>query len=84
VLVALGATAAGSLFGPSFRLTQVRGEPLTWPPSAGPFAADETAVDVAFATIHPSAVLRAPSDERAAAYDAFVADLRAVAQAMPS
>jgi hypothetical protein len=29
-------------------------------------------------------VLRAPSDERAAAYDAFVADLRAVAQAMPS
>ncbi|HEU5265445.1 MAG TPA: uracil-DNA glycosylase family protein, partial [Jatrophihabitans sp.] len=84
VLVALGATAAGSLFGPSFRLTQVRGEPLTWPPSAGPFAADDTAVDVAFATIHPSAVLRAPSAERAAAYDGFVADLRAVAQAMPS
>jgi uracil-DNA glycosylase family protein len=80
VLVALGATAAGSLFGPSFRLTQARGEQLAWPPSAGPFADDETLVSAAFATIHPSAVLRA--DDREATYDGLVADLRVVAQAI--
>ena len=80
VLVALGATAAGSLFGPAFRLTHQRGEPLDWPPPGGPFADADTPVDVAFATIHPSAVLRA--EDRAATYDGLVADLRAVAAAL--
>jgi DNA polymerase len=83
VIVALGATAAGSLFGPSFRLTQHRGEQLPWPPPTGDFAADDTPVEAALATIHPSAVLRAPDDERAAAYDGLVADLRAAAAAAP-
>jgi uracil-DNA glycosylase len=82
VLVALGATAAGSLFGPSFRLTKARGEQLAWPPTAGPFADDRTQVSAAFATIHPSAVLRAPAEDRAATYDGLVADLRAVARAI--
>jgi uracil-DNA glycosylase len=77
VLVALGATAAGSLFGPAFRLTQHRGTPLDWPPAAGDFAADDTPIDAAIATVHPSAVLRAPAEERAGAYDGFVTDLRA-------
>jgi uracil-DNA glycosylase len=77
VLVALGATAAGSLFGSAFRLTAHRGTPLDWPPDAGDFTADATPVEAALATIHPSAVLRAPAEERTSAYDGLVADLRA-------
>lgn len=80
VLVALGATAAGSLFGPGFRLTQHRGEVLEWPPAKGAFATDDTPVEAAFATIHPSAVLRAPDDDRADVYAGFVHDLRTVAE----
>ena len=34
------------------------------------------------ATTHPSAVLRAPDEGRAAAYDALVADLAVVARAL--
>lgn len=76
VLVALGATAAASLFGPIFRLTQQRGERLGWPPEAGSFAGDGSAVGAALATIHPSAVLRADPAVRDAYYDGLVADLR--------
>ncbi len=79
VVVALGATAAASLFGPSFRLTQHRGTPLGWPPEAGEFAGpagDALGVAHGLATIHPSAVLRADPDDRAAAYDGLVSDLR--------
>jgi uracil-DNA glycosylase family protein len=83
VLVALGATAAGSLFGSAFRLTQHRGEALEWPPATGPFAGTGPPVDAAFATIHPSAVLRAPDEDRAAAYDGLVADLRTAAGRLP-
>jgi uracil-DNA glycosylase len=79
VVVALGATAAGSLFGPAFRLTQHRGEVLTWPPPAGPFAGDNTPVEAALATLHPSAVLRAQPEDRQAYYDGLVADLRLAA-----
>jgi DNA polymerase len=82
VVVALGATAAGSLFGPGFRLTQHRGQPLDWPPPSGDFADDRTPVRVAFATIHPSAVLRAPDGEREAALAGLVEDLRAAAAAL--
>jgi len=78
-VVALGATAAGSLFGPAFRLTQHRGERLPWPPPAGPFAGDGTAVRGALATVHPSAVLRAPEGERDAAFGGLVDDLRTAA-----
>jgi len=79
VVVALGATAAGSLFGPSFRLTQHRGERLPWPPPAGSFAGDGSLVRAALATIHPSAVLRAPAEERDKAFAGLVADLRTAA-----
>jgi DNA polymerase len=82
VLVALGATAAGSLFGPGFRLTQHRGEALEWPPPSGDFAGDPTPVRAALATIHPSAVLRAPDDEREAAFAGLVADLGRAAAAL--
>jgi uracil-DNA glycosylase len=83
VLVALGATAAGSLFGPGFRLTQHRGELLAWPPARGDFAGDETPVQAAFATIHPSAVLRAPDSDRADTYAGLVHDLRTAAAQLP-
>lgn len=61
VVVALGATAARDLLGREFRLTRQRGEPQ---------AADGRTV---LATIHPSAVLRAP--DRDAMFDGLVADL---------
>src|SRR5918999_1406356 len=69
-LVCLGATAAQSVLGPKFKLMQQRGTVL---PSA--------LADRVVATIHPSAVLRAPDSEgRRAAYDSLVADLKVVAK----
>ncbi|MEP6852813.1 MAG: UdgX family uracil-DNA binding protein [bacterium] len=81
LVVALGATAAQSLFGPQFRVTQERGAVLSWPPTVGPFAGVQVAdtLSSALATIHPSAVLRAEPGERDAMYDGFVADLRTAA-----
>jgi DNA polymerase len=71
LLVALGATAAQSLFGKDFRVTQMRGKWIETPLAAK-----------AIATIHPSAILRTPDDLRDQAYGDFVADLRTVANAM--
>ena len=71
LVVLLGATAAKSVFGPSFRVTQTRGTVLAWPDDRGPSA---------LATIHPSAVLRA--DDRDAALAGLVADLRVVAEVL--
>ncbi len=82
VVVALGATAATSLFGKDFRLTEQRGRELPWPPDDGPFADDVLPVRVALATIHPSAVLRADPAVRQESYDSLVADLRIVARAI--
>jgi DNA polymerase len=74
LVVALGATAAKTLFGPSFRVTRSRGELMPWPASAQ-HPEDFPAVSIqALATIHPSAVLRA--DDRDAAYRGLVDDLR--------
>ena len=78
IVVALGATAAGTLFGSAFRLTSSRGARLAWPPDAGSFTTDPTPVDAAVATIPPSAVLRAEPQDRDAYYDGLVADLRVV------
>jgi DNA polymerase len=83
VVVALGATAAQALLGSSFRVTKQRGVLMPWPPERGPYAKDEDAAVHAgyvLATIHPSAVLRA--DDREAAYEGLVADLRVVAEAL--
>ena len=72
VLVLLGATAAKALLGSSFRVTQHRGELL-----------DSELAPVVTATIHPSAILRAPDDEaRQAEREAFAKDLRVVAKAL--
>lgn len=65
LLVLLGATAAQSLMGPTFRVTQHRGTVMPTPIGVQ-----------AVATVHPSSVLRAPDDAaRAAAMAAFIEDL---------
>jgi DNA polymerase len=70
VLVCLGATAAQSLLGPAFRVTQQRGEWI-----ASPLAPR------VMATVHPSSILRAPDDEaRTLQMQQFVSDLKIVAE----
>ena len=70
ILICLGATAAKALLGPSFRVTKSRGK----------FVESELAPLVT-ATVHPSSILRARTDEeREAAYEQFVADLMVVAK----
>jgi len=76
VLVALGATASQSLFGPSFRLSQHRGEVLHLP---DPSPADAGVDPLVLVTIHPSAILRG-GDAREEMYAGLVADLRQAAQ----
>ena len=79
VVVCLGATAAQSVLGPQFKLMQQRGRVLPSPPSLGSGEAGSQMRVVA--TIHPSAVLRAPDSEgRRAAYDSLVADLKVAAK----
>lgn len=68
LVVCLGATAASSLLGPSFRVTRQRGVPV------------ERDGLLLLATVHPSSILRAPDDEaRRQALEGFVADLRQAA-----
>ena len=70
IILALGATAAQALFGKAFRVTRDRGRLV--PSNLAPFA---------FATVHPSALLRAPDEEtRRHEIQRFVADLRKVAE----
>jgi uracil-DNA glycosylase len=74
VLVLLGATAAQALLGPEFRLTQNRGR----------FVDSDFAPHL-IATLHPSAILRAPDPEsRRIARASFVEDLRLVAMQVAS
>jgi uracil-DNA glycosylase len=70
-VVVLGATAGRSLFGEGFRVGEMRGRLLEAP---------DLGVEWAVATVHPSAVLRAP--DRTDAFDALVADLRVAAAAL--
>src|SRR5713101_1129490 len=71
-LVCLGATAAQALFGPSFRVTKSRGR--LFPSPLAPLAA---------ATIHPSAILRAPdSQARRLETRRFVRDLAGIGKAI--
>jgi uracil-DNA glycosylase family protein len=67
LIVALGATAAQELLGNKFRVTEQRGRPVV-----SPWA------DAVFATVHPSAVLRAPGDAREQARREFFEDLERV------
>lgn len=79
-VVALGAVAASSLFGPKFRVTQSRGVELPWPPPDGPFASSSVPASFALATVHPSSVLRGDPAQREELLGGLVADLRVAAQ----
>jgi DNA polymerase len=73
MIVCLGATAAQSLLGSGFRVTQNRGEPITdtkWAPWV-------------MATYHPSALLRVPDEEmREQLHGQFLNDLKLIAKQM--
>jgi DNA polymerase len=71
-IVCLGATAAQTLLGRTFRVTEHRGE-LVGSPLA----------TLVMATVHPSSILRAPDDAtRRAELARFVRDLAGVAEAL--
>jgi uracil-DNA glycosylase family protein len=78
VVVLLGATAAKSLLGSDFRLTQHRGEVLALPEND--LSVDLDVKPRVVATVHPSAILRGPPVDREKAFDALVADLRVAAR----
>ena len=70
VIVALGATAAGSLFGRPMPILKARGRPM-------PLDGEATG----FVTVHPSYLLRLPdAAAKETGFRAFVADLRAAAE----
>jgi uracil-DNA glycosylase len=71
LVVALGATAGQTIFGPTFRVTRERGKVLS----------SKLAPKVV-ATVHPSSLLRQPDEEsREREYLLFVRDLRVALQA---
>jgi uracil-DNA glycosylase family protein len=73
VVVVLGATAAQTMLGSDFRVTQHRGEVIKGTPWA----------PAVMATVHPSSLLRAPDEEsRRRAHAAFEADFRAIKKQM--
>ncbi len=72
VIVALGATAAQALLGLKFRVTKQRGQFI-----------ESTLAPYIMATIHPSAILRAPDDEtRRLERRRFVDDLKKLARVL--
>ena len=82
VVVLLGATAAKSLLGSTFRLTQHRGEQLRIPAGAVPVGLNVNPRLVA--TAHPSSVLRGPPEDRETTFDALVTDLKFAAGLLPT
>jgi DNA polymerase len=69
VLVCLGATSAQALLGRDFKVSVQRGQDISTPLAPN-----------AVATVHPSSILRQPSDqERRREMDRFTADLKVVA-----
>ena len=72
LIVALGATAVRSVFGKPMTIGRIRGKVM--PLEGG---------GRMLATVHPSAILRAPDDEsRRGMFKAFVADLKTCARAL--
>lgn len=67
-LVCLGATASQALLGKDFKVSRQRGELVPSP-----------LADIVTGTIHPSSILRGPSEARAEAMKGFTADLAMVA-----
>lgn len=72
VVICLGATAAQAVYGRSFRVTKQRGRPI-----------DSPVAPHAFATVHPSSLLRHVDPEtRRREYEQFVADLQQAAASL--
>jgi uracil-DNA glycosylase len=74
IIVCLGATAAQSLLGRDFRVTEHRGKFLK-----------SSLAPIVMATVHPSSILRAPDEQtRHAEMKRFIADLKNISQALDS
>jgi len=74
IIVCMGATAAQSLLGRDFRVTQHRGEFLK-----------SSLAPIVMATVHPSSILRAPDERtRHTEMKRFIADLKKIGQALHS
>jgi len=69
VLVCLGAVAAQALLGKQFRVTRERGHLI-----------ESDLAERVLATVHPSSILRGEPSDRERAFQAFVDDLRVVAE----
>jgi uracil-DNA glycosylase len=74
LIVCLGAVAARSLLGTTFRVTQQRGQVLE--------IATPIGVRRVLATVHPSSVLRTSGEDRSTAFAGLVADLRTARKAV--
>jgi uracil-DNA glycosylase family protein len=71
-IICLGATAAQALLGPKFRVTVQRGQFVESP-----------LADYVTATVHPSSILRAPTDEaRRTERERFIEDLKKIRKAL--
>jgi DNA polymerase len=71
-IICLGATAAQALLGPKFRVSVQRGQFIESP-----------LADYVTATVHPSSILRAPTDEaRRAERERFIDDLKKIRKAL--
>lgn len=73
ILVCLGATAAQSVFGNAYRVTRERGKFV-----------EHAWAGHATSTIHPSAILRAPDEQRQIEYQRFLEDLVKIREFRPS
>lgn len=74
VIVCLGATAAQTLLGKGFRVSQQRGQAIPSP-----------LAHTVIATVHPSSILRAPDEQsRRSEMQLFIDDLKRVADALLS
>jgi DNA polymerase len=71
LVVCLGSVAAKSILGNDVRVLRDRGSVLERDSALGP--------GTFLVTVHPSSILRGPSEDRADAYSAFVADLKVAA-----
>jgi len=72
LIVALGATAARSIFGKATPIEKNRGHVIKAANDGNGHPAD------ILVTVHPSFLLRVPSEDRDAAYEKFVADLKLI------
>jgi DNA polymerase len=73
-LMCLGATAAQALLGPKFRVSQQRGKLVPSP-----------LAEYVSATVHPSSILRAPTDEaRRTERARFIEDLKVIREVLSS